>query len=190
VVRTRVGYAGGTKKNPTYHSLEDHAETLQIEFDPSRISFKELLGIFRDSHDPASRSWSRQYMSAIFFHNDEQKRLAVETMNREASMLKRKVFTEIVPFTEFYMAEDYHQKYALQHNPDLMEEFRAMYPSFERFVASTAAARVNGYLAGCGTLKDLLEEIDSYGLSSPAADLLLGIAKRPVRLQCSTSARN
>lgn len=185
-----MGYAGGKKKNPTYHSLGDHAETVQIEFDPSGISFKELLGIFRESHDPAIRSWSRQYMSAIFFHNEEQKRLAVETMDREASILKRQVFTEIVPFTEFYIAEDYHQKYALQHNPDLMREFRIMYPSFERFVASTAAARVNGYLAGCGTSKDLLAEIDSYGLSSSAVDLLLGIAKGPGHLQCSRSARS
>jgi len=185
-----VGYAGGTKRNPTYHSLGDYAETVQIEFDPSGISFRELLGIFWESHDPASRSWSRQYMSAIFFHNEEQKRLAMETMDRETSIMKQQVFTGIVPFTEFYIAEDYHQKYALQHNPDLMKEFNIMYPSFQRFVASTAAARVNGYLAGCGTLKDLRVEIDSYGLSSSAADLLLGIAKGPGRLQCSRSGRS
>jgi peptide-methionine (S)-S-oxide reductase len=185
-----VGYAGGTKENPTYHSLGDHSETIQIEFDPSGISFKEILGIFRESHDPATRSWSRQYMSAIFFHNEEQKRLAVETMDREASLLKQKVFTEILPFTEFYMAEDYHQKFALQRNPDLMREFRIMYPSFERFVASTAAARVNGYLTGCGALKNLMTEIDSYGLSSSAAEMLLSIAKRPGRLQCSMSTRS
>ena len=129
-------------------------------------------------------------MSAIFFHDEEQKKIAFETMDREASMLKQPVVTEIVPFAEFYIAEDYHQKFALQRNPDLMREFRIMYPSFERLVASTAAARVNGYLAGCGTSKDLLTEIDSYGLSSSAADLLLGIAKRPVRLQCSISARS
>jgi peptide-methionine (S)-S-oxide reductase len=185
-----VGYAGGTKRNPTYHNLGDHSETVQIEFDPSVISFKEMLGIFGESHDPASRSWSRQYMSAVFYHDEKQKRLAVAAMEEEASRMNRKVFTEIIPYTEFYMAEDYHQKFALQHNPYLMGEFRAMYPSFERFVASTAAARVNGYLAGCGTLKDLLAEIDSYGLSSTAADLLIGIAKRPGRLQCAASTRS
>jgi len=183
-----VGYAGGTKKNPAYHSLGDHSETVQIEFDPSRISFKEMLGVFWESHDPIARSWSRQYMSTIFFHDEEQKRLAFETMDREASMLKQKVFTEILPFTKFYMAEDYHQKFALQRNPDLMREFRIMYPSFERLVASTAAARVNGYLAGCGTSKDLVKEIGSYGLSSTTADLLLGIAKSPARLRCTAPA--
>jgi peptide-methionine (S)-S-oxide reductase len=175
------------KKNPTYHSLGDHSETVQVEFDPSRISFKEMLGIFWESHDPVTRSWSRQYMSAIFFHNEEQKRLAVETMGREASLLKQKIFTEILPFTEFYMAEDYHQKFALQRNPDLMSEFRIMYPSLERLVASTAAARVNGYLAGCGALNDLMAEIDSYGLSSSATDLLLRVAGRPGRLHCVAS---
>jgi peptide-methionine (S)-S-oxide reductase len=185
-----VGYAGGVKKNPTYHSLGDHSETVQIEFDPSRLSFKEIMAIFWKSHDPAVRSWSRQYMSAIFFHDEYQKRLAAETMEREASLLKQKIFTEILPFTEFYTAEDYHQKFALQRNPDLMREFRIMYPSFERIVASTAAARVNGYLAGYGTSKDLMTEIDSYGLSSSAEDMLLGIAGRHTRLQCVASARS
>jgi len=178
------------KKNPTYHSLGDHSETVQIEFDPSRISFKEVLDIFWESHDPAVRSWSRQYMSAIFFHDEDQKRLAVEMMEREASVLKQNIFTEILPFTEFYVGEDYHQKFALQRSPDLMREFRIMYPSFERIVASTAAARVNGYLAGYGTSKVLMTEIDSYGLSSSAADLLLSIAKRPGRLQCIASTRS
>jgi peptide-methionine (S)-S-oxide reductase len=185
-----VGYAGGKKKRPTYHNLGDHSETVQINFDPSGISFKELLGVFRESHDPTSRSWSRQYMSAIFYHDEEQRRVAIEAMEEEASLMNRKVFTEIIPYTEFYMAEDYHQKFALQRNPELTREFRVMYPSFERFVASTAAARVNGYLAGSGTLKDLLAEIDSYGLSSSAADLLLGIAKGPSRLQCRRYVRS
>ena len=154
MVRTRVGYAGGEKKNPTYHDLGDHSETVQIEFDPLRISFKDLLGIFWESHDPAARSWSRQYMSAIFFHDGEQKRMALDTKEQEASRLKQPVVTEVVPYTGFYAAEDYHQKFALQHNADLMGEFRTMYPSFERLVASTAAARVNGHLAGCGRLAE------------------------------------
>jgi peptide-methionine (S)-S-oxide reductase len=184
-----VGYAGGKKKNPSYHDLGDHSETVQIDFDPLRISFEELLGIFWKSHDPAARSWSKQYMSAVFFHDEKQKRTALETKEREAAVLKQPVVTEIVPYTGFHNAEDYHQKFALQHNHDLMAEFRAMYPSFERLVSSTAAARVNGYLAGCGNSKDLLAEIDSYGLSSRAAGMLLGIAGNSPRLRCGVSAR-
>jgi len=70
VVRTRVGYTGGSTKNPTYHSLGDHTETVQIDYDPTQISFEELLDVFWDSHRPTQRAWSRQYMAAVFFHNE------------------------------------------------------------------------------------------------------------------------
>ena len=68
MIRTRVGYAGGTKKNPAYHNLGDHTETIQIDYDPTKISFEKLLETFWDSHNPAQRSWSRQYMSVHVHH--------------------------------------------------------------------------------------------------------------------------
>jgi peptide methionine sulfoxide reductase MsrA len=61
-----VGYAGGMKKNPTYRSLGDHTETVQIDFDPSVIPYGELLAVFWESHEPGSSTWSRQYMNAVF----------------------------------------------------------------------------------------------------------------------------
>ncbi len=79
MVRTRVGYTGGTKKNPTYHDLEGHSEAVQVDYDPAVISYETLLAIFWDSHDPASPAFSPQYMSAVFTHNDQQKRLAEES---------------------------------------------------------------------------------------------------------------
>jgi peptide-methionine (S)-S-oxide reductase len=165
VVRTRVGYAGGTKKGPSYYSLGDHTETIQIDYDPNQITYRELLDVFWKSHNPTSRALSRQYMSIIFYHSEEQKRLALETRNREAANRNTKIYTEIVPYTEFYLAEDYHQKYRLQREPDLMGEFRRMFPHMADFINSTAAARVNGYLARYGTSEELEEEIDMLGLS-------------------------
>jgi len=91
--------------------------------------------------------------------------LALETSNREAANRNARIYTEIVPYTEFYLAEDYHQKYRLQDEPDLMGEFRRMFPHMADFVNSTAVARVNGYLAGYGTPQALEEEIDMLGLS-------------------------
>jgi len=179
-----VGYAGGTTRNPTYHNLGDHSETLQIDYDPAGISYEALLGIFWGYHDPTYPRLSRQYMSAIFYHSEDQKRSAFESGDREASRLNQKVFTEIISFTEFYIAEDYHQKYALQRNPELMREFKAMYPSFKRIVSSTAAARVNGYLAGYGTLKNLRAEIDSYGLSDTGRSQLLSVIKASQCIPC------
>jgi peptide-methionine (S)-S-oxide reductase len=175
VVRTRVGYAGGTTETPTYYSLGDHTETIQIDYDPTRVSYEELLDIFWNSHNPAIPPWSRQYMSIVFYHSDEQKRLAAETRDREEARIGSKVFTEIIPASEFYPAEAYHQKYRLRQVPDLMKEFSAMYPDVDDFIASTAAARVNGFIGSYGTLATLKKEISRFGLSPAGNKKLLDI---------------
>lgn len=153
--------------------MGDHSETIQIDYDPARISYRKLLSIFWQSHDPTSRAWSRQYMSAIFYHNDEQRELALETRASEEKRRNKKIQTEILPFSNFYLAEDYHQKYGLRGNSDLMREFKAMYPRDIDFINSTAAARVNGYLGGYGTAEEIKATIDSLGLSSAARERLL-----------------
>ncbi len=175
MIRTRVGYAGGTTKNPTYYNLGDHTETIQIDYDPTVVSYEELLDVFWNSHNPTGRPWSRQYMSVVFYHDEEQKRLALETMEREATRLQKKILTDVVPFSEFYMAEAYHQKYRLQQASVLMRDLRAIYPDNEDFVSSTAAARINGYIAGYGTVERFQEELDSFGLSSRGKESLLSI---------------
>jgi len=176
VVRTRVGYSGGTKKNPTYHDLGDHSETLQLDFDPSRISYENLLEVFWKSHEPTARSWSRQYRAAVFFENETQKKIALETRFREAFRTKGEIFTEILPASRFYQAEDYHQKYYLQQDRFLSREFQTIYPHFQDVVNSTAAARVNGYLAGHGNLENVEEELALLGLSPEANRRLAKIA--------------
>lgn len=187
VVRTRVGYAGGTKKNPTYHSLGDHTETLQMDYDPLRISYSQLLDVFWESHDATSRPWSRQYTSLIFYHTPEQHAEAQASKERVEATLKRKTFTEIVPAAEFYLAEGYHQKYWLRQVPELMKEFRVMYRSETEFVNSTAAARVNGYVAGYGTLETLQQELGSFGLSAAANSKLMDIVMRHSGRQYATA---
>ncbi len=177
MIRTRVGYTGGTKKNPTYASLGDHSESIEIDFDPKHISYEKLLEIFWASHDPTERSWSTQYKAAIFYHNDSQKRLAIETRDREAAKRHRHIGTEILPAEDFYPAEAYHQKYRLRQDRDLMKEFNAMYPSNQDFMNSTAAARINGYLAGYGSMQSLEEELGSLGLSPAAREKLMNIVK-------------
>jgi peptide-methionine (S)-S-oxide reductase len=172
VVRTRVGYAGGTTENPTYYNLGDHTETIQIEYDPAAISYEELLNVFWTSHDPSRQPWSRQYMSILFYHDEEQKRVAFEMRDRMATETGREILTEFVPFSGFYLAEDYHQKYRLQQDGVLVREFRTIYPDPGDFVDSTATARVNGYLAGYGSLEMLRDELDSLGLSAKGRDHL------------------
>ena len=178
MVRTRVGYGGGTSENPTYHRLGDHAETIQIEYDPTLVSYQELLDVFWAGHDPTRPSLSQQYASIIFYHDDEQERLARVSKEHQEAQYGRKVYTEIVPATTFYLAEDYHQKYRLQQSSEFMSEFEAIYPDHADFVNSTAAARVNGYLGGHGALADLQEEIDDLGLSPEARQRLLDMVQR------------
>jgi len=175
VLRTRVGYAGGTTQNPTYGSLGDHSETIQIEYDPAVISYSALLDVFWGSHRPTRPAWSRQYASAVFYHNEEQKRLALEGKVRHEANLGQKIYTDIAPFTGFHLAEDYHQKHQLRRVPELERELRAIYPELGDFVGSTAVTRVNGYLGGYGTLERLQTEIEDLGLSVAGRKLLLDI---------------
>lgn len=114
---------------------------------------------------------------AVFYHNDEQKDLALESREHIAAKTDGKVHTEIIPYSEFYLAELYHQKYQLQLNRSLMREFKAIYSANEDFVNSTAAARVNGYLGGHGSLKQLQAELDGLGLSAAGAENLLRIVR-------------
>jgi methionine-S-sulfoxide reductase len=178
VIRTRVGYAGGTTANPTYRSIGDHSETIQIDFDPNQISYEELLAVFWDSHSPTSRPWSQQYASIIFYHDEAQKQLALATLEEQEARYGGKIFTEIVPFSDFTLAEAYHQKYRLQQVPELARAFQTIYPDDIDFVNSTAAARVNGYAGGYGTSESLDAEIDGFGLPPKANKKLRDLVRR------------
>jgi peptide-methionine (S)-S-oxide reductase len=98
-----------------------------------------------------------------------------KTRDRIASRIKGEIKTQILPFTGFYLAEDYHQKHALRRYPELAEEFLAMYPTTEELVYSMAAARVNGYLAGYGGCDNLKGEVHDFGLSTEGSETLLEI---------------
>lgn len=171
-----MGYAGGTSRHPTYYNLDGHTETVEVDYDPTRISYGQLLGVFWGSHDATAFAFSRQYQSIIFFHNEEQQRLANQSKQQEEARLGRMVATEIIPFSQFYPAEDYHQKYYLRQVPELIADLRAMYPDAGEFRDSTAAARINGYVGGHGTPETLQKELASYGLSPSGNKKLLEIA--------------
>jgi peptide-methionine (S)-S-oxide reductase len=172
VIRTRVGYAGGERENPTYRSIGDHAETIQIDYDPAVISYGELLDLFWGWHSPLSPNSSKQYASIIHYETEEEKLLAEQSMQAREAVLGREVFTDIIPLGIFTLAEDYHQKYYLQNKPALMAEFGAMYPDMADFVNSTAVARANGYVGRNGTVEMLEAEIGLLGLSEEGQEEL------------------
>jgi len=108
---------------------------------------------------------SKQYRSMVFYHDDRQMRTAQRAKAQEEARIKATIFTEIVRFSEFYPAEDYHQKYYLRNVPEIAAEYLAIYPGIEGFAGSTAAARVNGYIGRYGKKEQLEKEIKSLGLS-------------------------
>ncbi len=133
-MRTRVGYAGGTHPDPTYHDLGDHTEAFQLDFDPAVITYDELLAMFWASHQPDRPSYSRQYMAAVFA-TPEQAAAALASRPPGAR-------TPVITGTPFYRAEDYHQKYYLRHTPDLWREVAEL--SAQELVDSPRAAKLNG----------------------------------------------
>jgi hypothetical protein len=163
---------------PTYHSLGDHTEAIQVDFDPSRIPYARLLDVFWASHDPGRRPRIRQYRAAVFYRDEAQHREAVRTRDREARKRDTKVHTEIVPAGAFHAAEGYHQKYALRGNEELEREILAIYPREEDFIRSTAAARINGYVAGYGDLRQLQEELNDLGLSAEGGRRLWEVVRK------------
>jgi peptide-methionine (S)-S-oxide reductase len=127
VVKSVSGYSGGTIHNPSYQEVcsgtTGHAEVVQVTFDPQQISFKELLEVFFTIHDPTTlnrqgNDIGTQYRSAIFYHNPEQKAIAGQVISEieAARIWDRPIVTEILPFTAFYPAEEYHQDY-FKNNP-------------------------------------------------------------------------
>ena len=122
VVGTMVGYTGGTMKNPTYEDVctdeTSHAEAVQVEFDPKIISLEELLDIFWQNHNPTQLNRQgpdigTQYRSAIFYHNEKQKKAAIKSKEilDKSGKYSKPIVTEIVPAVDFYKAEEYHQRY-------------------------------------------------------------------------------
>ncbi len=122
VLEARVGYTGGATLKPTYEDVctgeTEHAEAIEIVFDPKQVGYQQLLEIFFENHDPTTLNsqgpdFGTQYRSAIFFHSPEQERLAEAEKERrnESGEYQSEIVTEIVPAAPFYTAESYHQRY-------------------------------------------------------------------------------
>lgn len=175
-MRTRVGYCGGTTERPTYRTIGDHAEAIQIDFDPDVITYEQLLELFWTTHNPCRQAHRRQYMSAIFYA-DAAQLAAIERTRAEFVDEPDRVQTEVAPLHAFWIAEDYHQKYRLRAERTLLSELQAIYPDAADFTASTAAARVNGWLDGHGSSAQLEREIGRLGLSAAGQQLLRRAAR-------------
>lgn len=118
------GYSGGTVERPSYEDVcsgkTGHAEVVEVEYDPAEVSYEHLLDAFWSNHDPTTLNRQgpdvgSQYRSAIFFHTPEQEQAALASKAQAAGKFRKPIVTEITPASEFYRAEEYHQKYFQKH---------------------------------------------------------------------------
>jgi peptide-methionine (S)-S-oxide reductase len=148
-----------------------------VDYDPSIITYEQLLIGFWNSHDITTAPFSRQYRSAIFYVNDQQKNSAIESKQKEEALLGKTVYTSIEPFTGFTLAEDYHQKYYLRQRSAIVSDLYTLYPNPADFRDSTAVTRLNGYIGGYGDADNLMKNLNKLGLSETGKKELLLIAE-------------
>lgn len=120
VISIRVGYIGGKKPNPTYANvcsgITGHVEAVEVAFNPAKVSYEKLLGVFWNIHDPTTKDRQgpdvgSQYNSVIFYHSEKQRKAAAESKAERQRSIERKIVTKIKKVSKFWPAEEYHQKY-------------------------------------------------------------------------------
>ncbi|TWT16030.1 peptide-methionine (S)-S-oxide reductase [Planomicrobium sp. CPCC 101079] len=176
VIRTRVGFAGGTAPNPTYRNLGDHTETVEIDFNPEVLNFEDVLLHFWKNHYPNRDNYKgRQYISLLRYHSGEQKEAIDKVKAGMEKELGEAIETDIAPFNGFTLAEERHQKYYLKRYPKALDQLEILYPSPELLVDSTFAARLNGFVKGFGNREALKLEIAGWPIKEEHRQYLIDL---------------
>jgi hypothetical protein len=170
VVKTRVGYAGGTSSAPDYHHTGDHRESVEVVYDPAQTSYERLLATFWGSHPAVGTPGPLRTREAVLYSDDAQRKEALASRRRVAHAAGEPVSTGVLPVGRFWAAEGYNQKANLQRMaPDLVRQLAARAGGREAFLASTAAARLNAYAGGFAGREAL--EAAAADLGVPADEL-------------------
>ena len=169
MVRTRVGYAGGSRDNPDYHNLGDHTECLRVEYEPEIVTCEDILEEFWDRHDPTRQSPMTQYENLLLYDGDHQKKTIERSIHRSLSQDPGDLRTRIEPLNTFYAAEDYHQNYYLRSNPTLKD---IVENSQHDFLNSPLATKLNALAANELTARELFEQLRVYDIDDGIIDRL------------------
>jgi len=159
--------------------MGDHTESTEIDFDPTVISYADLLDMFWKSHTPTRTQSSVQYRCVVFCHDDKQKKLAMDSKDKEAAKRNHSISTavESMSNTKFTLAEDYHQKFYLRGNRSFFRFFDGM--PLQKFIDSRAAAKINGYIEGIGSYNDLKKDSVFWtDLDKSAVSQILSICEK------------
>ncbi len=165
VIRTRVGYAGGTTDRPTYREMGDHSEVVQVDFDEELLSYELLLETFWSNHNPVNINGykGRQYQSMLLYRNADQQEV-FHRVKQRTEVDKGTLETEISPCASFYLAEPRHQKYYLKRYPDALAKLSERYPTEKELMNATLAARLNGLAKGYTNLGRIVDEIGRWSM--------------------------
>jgi len=178
VVRTCVGYAGGTTRAPTYEDIGDHIETVRLTYDPDQVGYGDLLDHFWAYHDPVRAPLKRQYQPALFPYTDTQVERTQASRADVAAEQEDALSTEIIEDASFTRAEPYHQKHKLRRHSPLLQAFQTMYPDDAALADSPAAALANGYVGGYRDPERLEEDAPRLKLPSEAIAELRAITQK------------
>ena len=161
VVRTRVGYAGGTKPDPSYHALGDHTEALQVDYDPGTVSYRDLLETVFRSHDPHRQTRKTQYQNVVFAADGDQ-RETLEAFLEAKGLEADAIETRIERLSRFHVAEGYHQKHSLRSDRSVTSVFDEAGYDDADLRESPAAAKLNGRAGGRGVSEghDVIAGVD------------------------------
>ncbi|MCK8058533.1 MULTISPECIES: peptide-methionine (S)-S-oxide reductase [unclassified Fusibacter] len=178
VLRTRVGYTGGTGTTPSYENLGNHIEVIEIDYDPAFLTYEDLVTLYFTYYDATVRAYSQRVKSVIFYRDDEEQSIA-NNLKKEFSQSQGKpIFTEIDPLDVFYLAEDRHQLSYLKKETSLYDEVSQIFTTPDKQILSILASKLNGYIAGYGKSKDLTVLLQNSGLSDASQNRMRAIVDR------------
>ena len=159
VVRTRVGYAGGTKSDPSYDVLGDHTEVVQVEYDPEQLSFSELLERAFSAHNPYQQPQKRQYQNIIFTETANQHEQLLTFLD-DSDLSHDRIATRLESLDRFHLAEAYHQKFTLRGKRWITDVFTEADYADAEIRESPAAAKLNGHVAGHDVSTPFIDQSD------------------------------
>lgn len=166
VLRTRVGYTGGDTTTPSYENLGNHIEVIEVDYDPTVISYEGLIEAYFNLYDASVRPYSHRVKSVIYFRTENEKQIANRVKTAVSQQLNKPLFTEVDPMPVFYIAEAYHQLSYLKKETSLYSEISQMFPDENVQLLSVLASKLNGFIAGYGTLEALENVLEQSSLSS------------------------
>lgn len=177
MLATRVGYTGGSTPAPTYRTRADHAEAVEVTYDPSRVRYEDLLRLFWELHDPTIPAYAENYRNAVFV-GEPAERNAAERSAAAIARERGKVHTTVENAGPFHAAEEVHQKFYLRRRPDLVRELEPFFGGDRRrLFASTAASRLNALLAHGTTRERAREDLVALGFPLAWAERLVRRAR-------------